>query len=117
MFWMKVCKTIASNFLNFLAGSAVAAALSAVARDRIEPASTDAAVSSEPGVSTEKAPAAAPARLVSAARAASISIGSAARATSITMSLGGEIAKKVRLLPGFLSQTMPQQACGRLARG
>jgi len=33
------------------------------------------------------------------------------------MSLGGEIAKKVRLLPGFLSQTMPQQACGRLARG
>src|SRR6478672_6240019 len=103
MFWMKVCRTIASNFLNFLAGSAVAAALSAVARDRIEPASTDAAVS------TENVPAAPPARLVSAARAASISIGSAARATSITMSLGGEIAKKVRLLQGFLSRTMPQQ--------
>jgi hypothetical protein len=32
------------------------------------------------------------------------------------MSLGGEIAKKVRLLSVFLSQTMPQQACGRLAR-
>src|SRR5438132_223221 len=90
MFWMKVVSTIASKRWNFFAGF-VASALSAVARDRTEPASTVAAWS------TQNVPGALPALLASAARAASTSAGSAARATSITMSLGGEIAKKVRL--------------------
>lgn len=70
---------MASNFLNFDASSVEV--LSVAVRE------------SDGAALTEKVADAPPARLVRAARAASMSVGPTARATSRTMSLGGEIAK------------------------